>query len=444
MIQYYKNLESQVSKINSAVPPGGQIQKIYSTSGLISLAIRSPGKTNYVYFGRGSGTEGVWLHTKPPVSSLRRKDNFLEYLRRYLSSCTFLGLELDPADRIVKIRYQKYGQEEAFLWFWMSRKLYFLHHFHDGPGSPAKILMSWQGKARRVEEQDLLPLWDYFQEVGRNTRLDHDFEAKEFQEVSALLEAEEASLTLKQEFSRPGFLARKKKKISEDLQRNEQWRDIEQYLKKEEDLSGYELKIGDHRIKLAGDLNQYERRNLLFEKIKKLRRGETILKKRLEDVQEEEAIPVLKKESRLPLAKPVWGAEKKESSSKSKEESPDEIRVFDHPLCSIGLGLSARGNDQLRSRWGKKDDYWIHLDGFKSAHAVIKMKSAQAPDAALLELVANIVAQNSHFNDDRIPIIYTQVKNLKGVTGAPGMVTFKKEKHLTCTRTELSSEYRSA
>lgn len=444
MIQYYKNLESQVSKINFESPPGGQIQKIYSTSNLISLAIRSPGKTNHVYFGRGSGTEGVWISSSAPKSVLRRKDTFLEYLRRHLSSCTFLGLELDPSDRIVNLRYQKYGQEESFLWFWMSRKLYFIHYFHEAPGSPAKLLLSWKGRAQQIDPQDLPPLWELFGEVGRNSALDHDFEAKEFQDVEELLAHEEKNLAQKQEFSRPGFLARKKKKITQDIQKNEQWREIDQYLKEEGDLTGYEVKIGDHRIKLTSDLNQYERRNLLFEKIKKLKRGETIMKKRLEEVQGEEQVPVTKTESLLPLAKPVWGMEKAAASVAQKESTIEEIRVFDHPEYAIGLGLSARGNDQLRSRWGKKDDYWVHLDGLKSAHAVIKMKIAGAPDASLLALAANIVAQNSHFNGDQIPIIYTQVKNLKGVAGAPGMVTYKKEKHLSCTRMELSSEYSSA
>lgn len=436
MIQYYKNLESQVSKINSACPPGGQIQKIYSTSNLISFAIRSPGKTHHVFFGRGGGTEGVWLGSAAPASLLRRKDNFLEYLRRHLSSCTFLGLELDPADRIVSLRYQKYGVEQSFLWFWMSRKLYFIHFFHDGPGAPAKLLLSWQGKAQRIEEQDLLPLWEYFQDVGRNTSLAHDSEAKEFQEIDDLLSLEEKNLSLKQEFSRPGFLARKRKKISQDIEKNEQWREIDQYLKEEGDLSGYEIKIGDHRIKMNSDLNPYERRNLLFEKIKKLKRGETIMKKRLEEVRGEEKIPVMKTESQLPLSKPIWGSDKNVVASAQKDQGHEDIKIFDYPEFSIGLGTSARGNDQLRIRWGKKDDYWIHLDGLKSAHAIIKMKSHGAPDAHILGLAANIVAQNSHFNGDQIPIIYTQVKNLKGVTGAPGMVTYKKEKHLTCARTE--------
>ncbi len=91
MIQYYRDLESQVKAIQSEGLTGGQIQKIYSTSQLVSLSIRIPGKTWSLYLGRGSGIEGFWLGDSPPPSHLRRKDNFLEYLRRHLSSCTFLG-----------------------------------------------------------------------------------------------------------------------------------------------------------------------------------------------------------------------------------------------------------------------------------------------------------------------------------------------------------------
>ena len=130
MIQYYLDLSKQIKNIREISLSQGQIQKIYSTAYYISLAVRVPGKTWHVFFGRGSGYEGVWHSHVPPSSAIRRKDNFLEYFRRHLSSCSFLDLSLDVNDRIVKLDYQKFGKVQSFLWFWKGRKLYFLHYYH--------------------------------------------------------------------------------------------------------------------------------------------------------------------------------------------------------------------------------------------------------------------------------------------------------------------------
>jgi predicted ribosome quality control (RQC) complex YloA/Tae2 family protein len=102
----------------------------------------------------------------------------------------------------------------------------------------------------------------------------------------------------------------------------------------------------------------------------------------------------------------------------------------------VGVGISAIGNDQLRNKWSGKDDYWVHLDGLKSAHAIVKITSGTLTQD-MLNLGASIVAKFSHFSDDWIPVIYTQVKNVKGVSGAAGMVIYKKEKHLRCHRIKI-------
>lgn len=438
MIQYYLDLQKQVKNIKEKALSQGQIQKLYSTAYYISLSVRAPGKTWHLFFGRGGGYEGIWLHGSPPPSVLRRKDNFLEYLRRHLTSCSFLDVDLDRYDRIVKLTYQKFGKEQSFLWFWKGRKLYFLHHYMDQPESPFKILLSWRGKAfvPGVEQSDL---FEYFDEIGRHHDMNHDLASPEMIPIDKLLEDELKTSELKDVTSAPTFLQRKKENIEDDLRRTRQWEKLQSILDKEEPLENiYELKVGDHKIKFEGELNPYERRNLLFQKIKKLKRGETILKERLGNVVEQLAGKNLSKarESKIPIIKPIWGEEKTVQIMAPKKQE-DEYKVFILEGLQIGVGLNAQGNDQLRNRWASKEDHWIHLDGIKSTHAIIKLTSGQSISAELLNLGASIVAHFSHFNDEWIPIIYTQVKNLKGVSGAAGMVTYKKEKHLRCPKTAL-------
>lgn len=438
MIQYYLDLETQVKNIKEKSLSQGQIQKLYSTAYYISISVRAPGKTWHLFFGRGSSHEGLWLHDSPPPAALRRKDSFLEYLRRHLSSCSFLDVSLDKYDRIVKLTYQKFGEEQSFLWFWRGRKLYFLHHYQDQPETPFKLLLSWRGKAF-VPGEELSDLYEYFDEIGRHHDMNHDISSPELYAMDKLLQDEIKASQLKDVTSTPTFLQRKKENIEDDLRKTLQWEKLQSILDKEEKLDHiYELKVGDHKIKFEGELNPYERRNLLFQKIKKLKRGETILKERLGNVVEQLAGKNLTKprQSQIPIIKPIWGEEKRVQIMAPKK-SEDEYRVFALDGYQIGIGLNAQGNDQLRNRWASKEDHWIHLEGLKSSHGIIKLNNAQTISSEILNLGASIVAHFSHFYADWIPIIYTQVKNLKGVTGAAGMVTYKKEKHLRCPKVNL-------
>ena len=434
MIQYYLDLQKQVKNISEHRLEYGQIQKIYSTSYFISFSIRAPGKTWHLYLGRGNGQEGLWLHNQPPASALRRKDTFLEYLRKHLSACSFVGIELDPHDRIVKFTYQKYGQLQTMAFFWKARKLYFLHHYQEAPETPFKLLLSWHGKAF-VPNEDMADFYEFFNEVGRRDDMKHDLHSAQNSTIEQLLEDELNAAKIKGMTSGPTFLQRKITNIEEDLNRTRLWNQMQTMLDQGHSLEMYELKVGTHKIKFEGELNPYERRNLLFEKIKKLKRGENILNQRLLEAKEMLAGKSQEKKeaSSLPITKPVWGKEdKKENVSLTKQAEREDYKVFKFEGFSIGVGLTSNGNDQLRNKWSGKEDLWIHLDGVKSSHAIIKLHEAPAITPDMINLGASIVAYFSHISGDWISIIYTHVKNLKGVSGSPGMVIYKKEKHLRC------------
>lgn len=436
MIQYYLDLQKQVNLIGAKPLAYGQIQKIYSTSFFISFSIRSPGKTWHLYLGRGGGQEGVWLHNEAPPSVLRRKDNFLEYLRRHISSCSFIGIDLDPHDRILRFDYQKFGKLQTICFFWKARKLYFLHYFQESPEAPFKLLLSWHGKAITPNE-DMTNFYEYFNEVGRRDDMKQDLHSAQPSSIEQLLQDELNAAKLKGMTSGPTFLQRKISNIEDDLNRTKQWSELQKMLDQGHSLDMYELKVGSHKIKFEGELNPYERRNLLFEKIKKLKRGEGILNQRLSDAKEQLGGKTQEKKgiSSLPITKPIWGKEesKKEGVIQSRSSEKENFRIIKFEGYSIGVGLSSTGNDQLRNKWASKEDIWIHLDGAKSSHAIIKLHESPAVEPHMIDKAASIVAHFSHVTEGEwISIIYTHVKNLKGVSGSPGMVIYKKEKHLRC------------
>jgi hypothetical protein len=204
MIQYYLDLETQVKALREKRLEGGQIQKIYSTAWYLSLAVRSPGKTWYLYIGRGNGQEGLWFHDSPPVSALRKKDNFLEYFRHHLSSCGFVDVELDRFDRIIQLSYQKFGNKQSLLLFWKARKLYFVHSYQDQPEAPFRLLLSWRGKSQ-ILQNEISDLFSCFDEVGRNKDMNHDFKSRLDQPMEALLEVELKASELKTIGQNPGY-----------------------------------------------------------------------------------------------------------------------------------------------------------------------------------------------------------------------------------------------
>ena len=76
-----------------------------------------------------------------------------------------------------------------------------------------------------------------------------------------------------------------------------------------------------------------------------------------------------------------------------------------------------------------RDDIWFHLDGDKSSHIIIKLGN-HSLEYELLQIIGSVMLDYSKFNYLEANLIYTQVKNLKGVPGITGSVNYKKEKRI--------------
>lgn len=427
MIQYYRDLKNIIQSDQMKRLQGGQIQKIYSTANYLSLAIRAPGKTFHLYLGRGAGHEGVYLSDKPPVSALRQRERFLEYLRKHLSACAVVYVDIDNYDRIVEIAYQKFGRLQRLALFWRARKLYFAHLYQEAPLEEQRLLLSWTNKS--VVAGEVTSLYDFFDEIGRSK----DLNQEDSGELITLEEELEKELNLLQQgqlIHKPSFIQRKIQNISKDLERASEWQQLQEFLNSGEEVWDYEFSIASQKFKFDKDLNQYERRNLIFDKIKKLKRGEKILGERLAQTK------LLEKENKeanfkpLPITQVSWGHDKKAITPKAITHL--EYRVIKTDFGTLAFGLNSQGNDQIRNKWAHKEDWWFHLDGNKSSHIIVKSVNILTP--VEMEVVASILAQVSGFKGEWIPVIFTQVKNVKAVSGKPGMVTYKKQKHINCRR----------
>ncbi|MDH5414937.1 MAG: NFACT RNA binding domain-containing protein, partial [Flavobacteriaceae bacterium] len=225
------------------------------------------------------------------------------------------------------------------------------------------------------------------------------------------------------------FLSRKKKKIMQDLDKIKSIEGFEKIAIENNALNELprELEINNVKLKFK-ESEHYKRRDELYKKVKKLKKAKGILTIRLKDtelkLEENTKEKIINK---LTPVSPVWkSAIKKAIEVKSTGK---KYKILNLEKYTIGVGESAQGNDQLRKEWATKNDIWFHLDGDKSSHIIVKLKNSVL-DMDLLAVIAQIMIESSKLDYTEANLVYTAVKNLKGVKGVPGKVIYKKEKRV--------------
>lgn len=383
--------------------------------------------------GRGHGHEGLWNDEKQIISFLRKRDRFLEYLRKFLSASILYNIEIDKKDRIFKIDYRRFGQKNTMLFFYCGRELYFANRFFNEKKHIRELFCSWKGTSIDDFAGSDFELFD---EIGRKD-IENKIQKSKDRNFSKLIKSENT----KAESTAIGgkslkFLKRKEKKILQDIANTNLVDELRQKtLMNDLDSLPMKNKIGDIKINFKSK-EHFKRRDEIFLKIKKLNKAKSILSLRLEDTQIKIKEHGKKKnlQNTLKTIAPLWMNKSKEVL---KVENKQEYKLFCTDLCDIGIGITARGNDGLRKEWAKKTDTWFHLDGDKSPHIIVKMKSGVI-DEKIYQIVAACMKKFGKINSDEATLVYTLVKNLKGVKGAAGKVIFKKEKRI---RVQIYEEF---
>ena len=172
----------------------------------------------------------------------------------------------------------------------------------------------------------------------------------------------------------------------------------------------------------------------MFEQIKRLREAEKLQRNRFQEAQNELARLETNTEiteNLLTVIGPNWKQQELEKKLVKKSEQGD-YQVHSFNEYKIAIGLSAQGNDQMRKNWAKADDWWVHASSGASAHAIIKLEKSGVPTPGHLKEAAILIAKQSGISASELEVISTAVKNVRGVSGTAGMVTYKKSKKLLC------------
>ena len=108
----------------------------------------------------------------------------------------------------------------------------------------------------------------------------------------------------------------------------------------------------------------------------------------------------------------------KNSFALQTEESPSGFKVI--------IGRNNIQNDYITTKLSAKHDLWFHTKNIPGSHVVIETGGKEVP-AADIVFAANLAAKYSKAaNSSKVPVDYTQIKNVKKPTGAkPGMVIYK-------------------
>jgi predicted ribosome quality control (RQC) complex YloA/Tae2 family protein len=424
MILNYPTLKQHIVDINNTISAGVQIQKIYSSYGLVSLQLRDKGKTIFIYLGRGSGFEGVWQDEVQIESQFRLKDRLLEYFRSHVRGGVWQCLEIDTDDRCFSIVFIKKGKIEKFSIFYCGRRMMFVHRFYSEKKKTYLHYKSWDSQYVESVQENVFNL---FNEVGRK-KIDTNGVLKD----SSL---EQVKAMEKEQYKGSSGMKRAVSKVQRTISKIEI--DIAN-AKSSDELykiadSG-ELESMDGKIKINGirfnftGCDYYEKRNKVFEKAKKLKKVIPFLEERLKNFEKKLEAGGMDLNIEIRPAAPYWRTQKKKVLSNSTEN----YKIINYEGIQFGVGTNASSNDQLRKIWARPTDTWFHLDQNKSAHIIVK---DYKPD--YLSIVAYLMKKYSKVESNEVDLIYTEVKNLKGLKGVAGSVNYKKEKHI---RVILSDE----
>jgi len=426
MKQSLNNLTRKVEDFSEILENKGHgvIQKATSSPHVLCLQCRVPGMTYYLYLGRGAHYQGfTFSKNKLPVQ-YRIQDKFLQFARHYWRGMKIIDLEVAKDDRVLRVKGVKESIVQEIVFFWRGRDLFFanIKYMDD----EIEVFRSWEGKIKETwEDKEELDLHFLFKNLGY-AQTDFGNKDRRFNIEDYLKDNDQENLERKsKKYSKKLKTLQKMKAeliLLNEVEKLKQWTD--------RDLKDVEsVGVGRFKVKFRGLEGHFKKREYLFDKIKSWERSRRLVKERVDKIESEttgsdnnKEIYQLKDQK---IIQPIWNYEKKKTAIKGHQKYI-EINYRD---TRCYLGRRAQENDYIRKEFGKKEDIWIHLEGYKSGHMIVKNNGINLT-VADFETLASALVQLSGMILNEIPILYTAVKNLKGVKGAPGMVNYKKEKHL--------------
>lgn len=431
MKQSLNNLTRKVEDFSEILENKGHgvIQQITSSPHVLCLQCRVPGTTYYLYIGRGAQYQGFSFSKNKLLAQYRIQDKFLQFARHYWRGMKIVDIEVAKEDRALRMKGVKESIIQELVFFWRGRDLFFtnIKYLDD----EIEVFRSWEGKVKEAwDDKDELDLNLLFKDLGY-AQVDFGDKNKEFNIENYLNDSDKKKLERKtQKYSKKLKTIQKMKQeliLLNGVEKLRRWtdRDLEEV-----------KSVGEGRFKVSfrGLEGHFKKREYLFDKMKSWDRSRRFVKERIEKIELETIGLDNNKESyqlkEQKIIQPIWNYEKKKTAIQGHHQYIEiSYHLINYGNIKCYLGRRAQENDYIRKEFGKKEDIWIHLDGYKSGHMIIKNSGINLA-VTDFEILASALVELNGIRLSEISIVYTAVKNVKGVKGSPGMVTYKKEKHL--------------
>ena len=336
-----------------------------------------------------------------------------------------MGVNIDSKDRIIELVYQKWGQRNSLFLFYNKKALNFVNYAYQQKKESFFYLKSWENKPVKWTE----PLSSsVFDDVGRKDLADKNKAGHNISWEQVLEREIKENISQSKVIKVNKRVKRKIENIKGDLAKIRTYHQLMDLVETNGDLSTLPKKYKVNDLKISFEYpDHFKRRNQLYEKIKSLKRAESLVVDRLKNAEKQlnKSTKEFTANSISPIA-PGWNKVIKQPS-KNISSSQKDYKVFEFEKFKLAVGLSSKGNDSLRTEWAKKDDVWFHLDGDTSAHLILKSEELELNEQ-VFDIVASIILEYSGHDYSHANLLYTRVKDLKGVKGTPGKVIYKKEK----------------
>ncbi len=117
---------------------------------------------------------------------------------------------------------------------------------------------------------------------------------------------------------------------------------------------------------------------------------------------------------------------KKQTRKKQKQPESKPMHFTSSDGFDIYVGKNNTQNDYLTLRLANQQDLWFHTKNIHGSHAVIKLGiEKNVPDRTIAEAAALAAYFSKARESSKVPVDYTQIKNVKKPNGAkPGMVIY--------------------
>ena len=395
------------------------VQKVTSSPHFLCWHCRFPGKSIYLYFGRGASHQGIAVSDNNLPARLRVIDRFLEYSRKHWRNLLMTSLYVDENDRIVTILARSKYSENKIYFFWRGRDLFFSHAFHED--EVVWLYNSWEGKqAISLDTFKELEGEAIFKDLGYGNESAHKdtLNIEEYIEHEDIYKSSERLVNKEKKKNKSLY-----RKLEVELSKITQALNLKEYT--DSDLTEVnEVGEGRFKIKLYNINGHYKKRDLVFTKIKQWKDSKKIIENRLLKTKNKSITKDKVQSSNVKIVSPVWVV-KKEKSKIEKNEHYVSLKYKDF---SCFLGRTSSENDYIRNKIAKKTDLWVHLDNLKSGHLFIR---GGKPDVNDMTILTSAMVDICNIQIEQMDIIFTNVANIKGLKGARGAITFKKEKRLS-------------